>query len=1266
MITDTTCSSTYLPKYEDAFSMRYGLFIHWVGPCNGRPGGICKVDGTSIITDIDSYADTYNISRIVKDISDLGFEYVVVTDFHGKGTLLHPSDVSKKYRGAEYATTERDVMGEFIQGLYEAGIGSILFTHPLDGHDYHDRESLGWNDPSNGYGKWNDFVNDMHEELVHKYGKYIMGIGCDSEFGLSNNEEWKDKLDLPRLRQTIHEASGEKRLQLYAIAGPNDTCEFGFKEVWRPSWLDPWKGLADDNYDTDKWTSYKRVVAVAQANHWATIGPASKGKANCNARQVYRYSVLQAAVATEGPGVAWAVSPYSTGEWEANVQEVFVQVEDWTKDVRKSLRRVYPSTSYVTTEGSQIATLSHGIVATKSMDDLEEYIHVLNPPTSIHDEDDNTCDITKNTKVLRLPLPQDGKIFTSARLLRTGEEVILKTADDDNDKGEIVLELTEDQEWEEHNTIIVLTVDPASIIPSFQKNIALHKPVIYSSSEESIRLFKSNFGSLQLTDGNIGVVKLVSADGRTQGNYGWKSKHRFHPAEYFYPTNLALNKPAYQSSTLSSFDNNNNWDATNVVSGNRRTNSGCTQNTTKNWWQVDLRVIASIKKIVVYNRFDDDDDNSCWKGLNGVVVTILDSDREATWKSSPVAIQQDDNAAKTLIFDDFPSTTLGSYIRITQNSNNNYLCLGEVEVYGPVVKEFDDSNEQSLPNLALMKPTFQSTTLPSKKDLWASDNAVSGKDNKLSTHTTKTSGNWWQVNLEVVALIQSIRIYNRYDGPWERLKGTVVTIRNSDNEVVWKSEEVTEEGEVVVFDNIPENTEGSYVRIIQKSNILSLGEVEVYGNIIDYDLEDESKKQNLALHKPTYQSSTLPSNNEQWESSNAVRTFQKSSCTRRNEGNASNWWQVNLEVVATIQKIILTNSYDTPWNQLKGTYVIILNSNNKVVWTSPRIKKEDADQEHLVFDSIPENTVGSYVRLVQNMNFLTLGEVKVYGIVHDICVPKPMTNLALNKPAYQSSTLSSDDDNDHNWEASNAVSGKHKRKSTCTETDRKNWWQVVFSKVDATIHKIVLYNRYEGPYDRLKGAVVTIRNSNNKLVWESEAIQEDDAKQLVFEDFPNDVVAGCNVRIMQSKNYLSLGEVEVYGTIPILEEEDAKELPKIINYPWVGIDLEEPTIITKIVLYPQNDHNHEGCGFPIHYTIEGALQNPNSDTSSWFVLTEKKEEDTADTPRIIEIKPPQLVRYVRVVGNQLRQQDDQMQLVEMQIFKEEADTTTVCEATNEE
>jgi len=46
----------------------------------------------------------------------------------------------------------------------------------------------------------------------------------------------------------------------------------------------------------------------------------------------------------------------------------------------------------------------------------------------------DTCYITKNIKYYVFHYPQDGKIFTSARLLRTGEEVIMNTTDDDGDK----------------------------------------------------------------------------------------------------------------------------------------------------------------------------------------------------------------------------------------------------------------------------------------------------------------------------------------------------------------------------------------------------------------------------------------------------------------------------------------------------------------------------------------------------------------------------------------------------------------------------------------------------------------------------------------------------------------------------------------------------------------------------------------------------------------------------------------------------------------
>jgi len=123
-----------------------------------------------------------------------------------------------------------------IAAFKARNIKVYLFTHPLDGRDYSaDQQALlGFNDPSGNYQKWNDFINDVHAEIVERYGNDIVGIGMDSEFSMSGDSRWAGKLDLPRLRATI--LSRRAGLSLSALACPNDTCELGIKEVWRPSW----------------------------------------------------------------------------------------------------------------------------------------------------------------------------------------------------------------------------------------------------------------------------------------------------------------------------------------------------------------------------------------------------------------------------------------------------------------------------------------------------------------------------------------------------------------------------------------------------------------------------------------------------------------------------------------------------------------------------------------------------------------------------------------------------------------------------------------------------------------------------------------------------------------------------------------------------------------------------------------------------------------------------------------------------------------------
>lgn len=490
------------PRYTDAFDMRYGLFIHWVGCSPTQNSGLRHSNGASIGTRrIDEYADSIDVEKVADEMVALGFEYVLITDFHGFGTMLHPSVASDLWRGRGYAS-KRDLIGEMVAALRKRGIGFVLFTHPVAGHTYtkEDQEKLGWNDPTDNYKRWNDFINDIYAELAERYGNEMMGMGFDREFGLSGNEDFQGKLDLGRLRETI--LSKAPNLQLYALAGPNETCEFGHREVWRANWHSPWMTKDENDYDVETWPAYRRVVSVVLPNHWATITPPKEGMTHLNAEQLYRYTVLQAATATEGPGSAWAASPYADGSWEKGVREVFADVAAYMKDVRTSLTRVYPSTSYPTPEGAMLSKLPHGIVATKATDGSAEYIHVLNPPAGNR---------------LSLPLPEDGKVFASATLLANGKAVGLVQKPDG-----LELILDDKDSWDKLNTVIALGVD-SDTIP--RRNLALHQKVTASDGMYIAKLpANSDVGRIRLTDGQKHVT------GRPEkwatGNLGWSSARR--------------------------------------------------------------------------------------------------------------------------------------------------------------------------------------------------------------------------------------------------------------------------------------------------------------------------------------------------------------------------------------------------------------------------------------------------------------------------------------------------------------------------------------------------------------------------------------------------------------------------------------------------------------------------------------------------------------------------------------------------------------------
>ena len=487
-------------QYSDNFALRYGLNITWTGAPDGNGNPIVFSDGTRAFS-MDEFANSVNVPAVVNQIASLDFEYVILTEFHGYQTTLHPCAALDSWRGPGY-TALRDMIGELIAALKARGIKMYLFTHPLDGYDGYTAEQqalVGWNDPTDGYKRWNDYINDVYAELVERYGDDLAGIQFDSEFGMSGWDVTYQKLDLVRLRQTI--LSRRPQLQLAALAGPNDTAELGWKEVWRPSWLDPWGSRSDIDYNVETWPAYLRVSGIVEAYHWGTIEPPDQGMARLNGAQMFRYTVLQAGAGTEGTGMAWAASPYTDGTWENNLGPALTNLASYIQPIAESIKRVLPSTSYPTSEGAWLSTLPCGIVATRSVDGSVEYIHVLNPPGS-------------NT--LALPLPADGRRFTSAALLPNRHPVLLAT-----NAGGINLTLSPSDGWSTLDTVIKLQVDPAGMP---RPNLALHKSVSASSSVEYGSSWGTTtpWGRIRLVDGQTSAV--VPTNGWSAGNYGFSTK----------------------------------------------------------------------------------------------------------------------------------------------------------------------------------------------------------------------------------------------------------------------------------------------------------------------------------------------------------------------------------------------------------------------------------------------------------------------------------------------------------------------------------------------------------------------------------------------------------------------------------------------------------------------------------------------------------------------------------------------------------------------
>lgn len=415
---------------------KYGFFVHYVwggtaylatpNPDGSTPNGLQEL------------ADQFPVEQFAQQMERIGAQYVIFTAFHANMNAMYPSQVLDRFLPGHSA--KRDLIREVIDALKSKGIQVMLYTHPRDGHDLtkEEGEPLGWAlsyNPATGAptpepdfslyqsAKWNDFINALYEELTDRYGADLLGLYMDE--GDAEGKSWK-VVDYPRLERTIHKKYPHLVL-VQNYYGDLYSCDLGSKEFCH------WREFKTTN--GEDWPCYASSVGAVMASEFFPTGSNQQEVCVYSPEDLFRYTVLEASACSDGGGIQWAAGPYPDGSWEKDVMEQMEQVYRYLKPIEASVKNTRPSTAYPTVPGTSIRQLEWG-VATQSADGETTYLHILKKPQGLE---------------LKLPLPQDGRMFSSAGLLSNGKAVTLKKEEDC-----ILLTLSPDCEWDILDTVICL------------------------------------------------------------------------------------------------------------------------------------------------------------------------------------------------------------------------------------------------------------------------------------------------------------------------------------------------------------------------------------------------------------------------------------------------------------------------------------------------------------------------------------------------------------------------------------------------------------------------------------------------------------------------------------------------------------------------------------------------------------------------------------------------------------------------------------------
>ncbi len=414
--------------------MKYGFFVHYAWDGTNDPiyyPETINPDG-SLPAGLDDLANRFDAIGFANDLASMGVQYVFFTAWHANMNCLWPSPAMNRWLTGH--TSQRDVLRDMITAVKAKGIKVLFYTNPVEGYALSaaDQAATGYG-PTFNATIWNNFINDLYGDLISLYGNDIEGVYLDDYGGD------------PRLRNTIKAANTNL---VIIMNGPGSIyCDYG--DVENNGF---YYGDLDNNgfyaLGPNAWSAPGMPSALIMSRTWwATVPVTGPNAALYPPEAIFRYTVLMAGVSNSAGGAAWAAGPYAGGGWEPGVLTTMQAVGAYIAAIGLSITNTYASTAYVTPAGVTINSLQWGVVATRSIDDAYEYIHVLTPPAG-------------NT--LTLPPPADRKIFASAQLLANSQPVTLV-----QDSAGVRLSLQGTKAWNSLDTVIALTVaGVAGVAPS--------------------------------------------------------------------------------------------------------------------------------------------------------------------------------------------------------------------------------------------------------------------------------------------------------------------------------------------------------------------------------------------------------------------------------------------------------------------------------------------------------------------------------------------------------------------------------------------------------------------------------------------------------------------------------------------------------------------------------------------------------------------------------------------------------------------------------